>query len=275
MKELLQNQVIARLGATTLALILAGATPAGWAAANASMQDQDVLSRAEQVTLARDLRSSNAEQVMEAAYRIYDVPAEEWDGDVRRAIVDAYMRETKADFEQRILSGGEALTLRDMVWDIAFAGDPVVIPALLLTPTSTSALYELGEPAFRAVLDMVLSSSPGQFAEDMRRGVTPTMYADGLDALVVFVHNNGVDAFDRSTRSQLRDVALGTLQSARRWWMLIAAMPLAVALDDAAATAIVESLTDKQEIRARGFTHPGVIDRIARKAREALSGQMR
>ncbi len=241
----------------------------------ADASPQDVPSRAEQKALARDLRSGDAERVMEAAYRLYDVAAEEWDSDFRRAVADVYVRETKADFARRVLSGDEALTLRDMVWSIAFAGDPVVIPALLLTPTSPNALYQLGEPAFRAVLDMVLSSSPGQFAEDRGRGVTPTMYAGGLDALVMFVDNDGIDDFDGLAQSQLRAVALRTLQSARRGWMMIAAMPLAVAVDDAAAIAMVEALTDKAEIRARGVTHPGEIDMIAQKAREALTGRKR
>jgi len=243
----------------------------------ADASGQDVPSRAEQAALARDLRSENAERMMEAVYRLYDVPVEEWHSDFRRAVADVYVREEKRDFEQRVISGDRLVTLGDMVYMMGHAGDPVVIPALLLAPNpgATKALYGFGEPGFRAVLNMMLSSSPGQFADHPGRGVTSSQYLGGLDVLTMFVHNDGVDAFDRLTQSQLENVALRTLESARTGWLLVAAMPLAVAFDD--GVAMVESLTDTAEIRARGITRPELpVGWIAQKAREALSsGRMR
>lgn len=121
---------------------------------------------------------------MEAAVRLFDIPAEEWDDGFRRAVADVYVRETTRNHAQRVVSGERLLTLRDMVWDIAFTGDPMVIPALLVSPSppTVRALYELGEPAFRATLDMVSSFSPGQFAEDRGYVVNSDMYGIGVNA---------------------------------------------------------------------------------------------
>lgn len=106
-----------------------------WALSLPAISAQEAPSRAEQAALARDLRSTNAERVMEAAVRLFDIPAEEWDDGFRRAVADVYVRETTRNHAQRVVSGERLLTLRDMVWDIAFTGDPMVIPALLVSPS--------------------------------------------------------------------------------------------------------------------------------------------
>jgi len=92
--------------------------------------------------------------------------------------------------------------------------------------------------------------------------------------LVAFVHYDGVDAFDRPTQAQLRDVARRTLQLGKTPGVLFAGMRMTVVLDDSAAMAAVESLTDEAEIRARGVTDPWVIDWIAEAAKDAVNGQM-
>ena len=242
-------------------------------------QRPGTLSGTAQMAVARELRGTSAKQVMAAVDRLYDVPVEEWDGSVRQALVDAVLDEMMRTVDQKVLTGDEQFfTMSGLALDIAFEGDQVVIPALILFPEEgsgiTAALYELGEPAFRAVLHMMSSASPVHFADHRTQGVTQDMYSAGLDVLAAFVHYDGMDAFDRETQAELRALALRTLESATKWFPLGAGMRLALALGDPEALAAVEALTDRNTIRARGVTDRRQIDWIERDAKDAMAGRM-
>ena len=251
-----------------------------WAPLAVGLSSQETLSRAAQVALARDLRGTSAKQVLGAVNRLYGVPVEEWDGSLRQALADAVLDEMMRPRDQKVLDDvHQFVAMSDLALDIAFEGDTVVIPALILFPEGgpviTAALYELGEPAFRALLDMVSSALPVHFADHRTQGVTRTMYSDGLDVLTAFVHYDGVDTFDRDTQAELRAMALRTLESATMWVPLRAGMRLAQALGDPEALAAVEALTDRNTIRARGITDPRQINWIERDAKDAMAGRMR
>ena len=251
-----------------------------WAPLAAGLSSQETLPQAAQVALAHDLRGTSAKQVMRAVNRLYDVPVDEWDGSLRKALADAVLDEMMRPDDQKVLDDvHQFVAMSDLALDIAFEGDTVVIPALILFPEGgpviTAALYELGEPAFRALLDMVSSASPVHFADQRTQDVTRMMYSQSLDVLAAFVHYDGVDTFDRETQAELRAMALRTLESATMWFPLNAGMRLALALGDPEALAAVEALTDRNTFRARGITDPWEIDRIERDAKDAMAGRMR
>lgn len=230
------------------------------AAPGASAQDQS-----DQSILARDLRSSDVGEVFAALTAATALPLVEWTPGLRQALVDAIVEEVKRPRGAKVLDDHHQLgALVHQAINIANAGDPVAIPALVIFPVAgrniNEALDALGEPAFAAVLDMVSSFSSEHQGLQLERRDDEWMYAHGLNALAYIVSQRGAEAYGREANARMRAAAVRTLASPLHelgiYLVVPSAMRLAFALGDPESLGAIAALTDADQIRAQGVTDP-------------------
>ncbi len=156
--------------------------------------------------------------------------------------------------------------------ELGRSGDPVVIPAIVLFPMAGKDVYEtvlrFGRPGLTGVLGTL-----------SRKKTESWSYAHALTALAFFVDHWGVEAFDETTYSQMRYHAGRTLEFAHfstgSGLSLTSAILLASLLDDPGLRGMIAELAESPAaIRARGISCPPWVERIQRRAQDALDGRL-
>lgn len=237
--------------------------------------------RPRSAAIARDLKGTDGAKVMAALSAAGLIPLEEWNHDLRQALADAIVDELKRSRGAKVLDDHHqmaALTRKAM--EIARAGDPVVIPALIRFPVGGWKIYEalekLGEPAFVAILDMI-SSFYSETGGLSLRDDDDWMYSHGLLALAFFVDHRGADAFGDEARVRMEAAVRRTLNVPLHevgiHMVVPEAMWLGIALGDSESLEAVRTLTDANEVRARGVTDPQEVEQLRRRATDVLAGR--
>jgi len=117
--------------------LLAWAGGAGWLWAPGSITAQEERSAR---ALARNFRSEDGERVMRALVAFQRMPMEERSLELRQALVDALVQETRGP---RVLAGTEQFaSLAGTVLELGKACDPVALPAIVLFPMYGVGVYE-------------------------------------------------------------------------------------------------------------------------------------
>ncbi len=223
-----------------------------------------------QTALARDLRSDDAARVMSAFGSYQRLPMEQRSPELRQALVGTIIRNHEG--REPTYSVKEIQALIEAMLELGRSGDPVVIPAIVLFPQTGKDVYEMllqfGRPALAGVLGTLSREHMGS-----------TSYAAALEALAFFVDHRGVEAFDETTYSQMRDHAGRTLalahDSSGSRSSLNPAILLASLLDDPGLQGLIAELAESTSaIRARGIHNQRWVERIQRNAQDALDGRL-
>lgn len=226
---------------------------------------------ASQAAIARDLRSDAAAHVADALVLYKRIPEQQRSPELKRALVDAVVRHQMGIGSQR--SGELDASLVEEMLELGRSGNPVVIPALVLFPTTGQDVYEtlfrFGQPGLRAVLG-TLSQLESQV------GVYP--HGPALSALAYFVDHWGVEAFDDAIYAEIREHARKTLEfpwfSSGSGWSLGSAILLASLLDEPKLQELVADLAaSSAAVRARGVSERWARD-VWREAQDAVDGRL-
>jgi hypothetical protein len=223
--------------------------------------------------IARQLLLDNREQKMEALIRLQRLGTEPRSPELRSALIRTLGEENSLRRHRRkaIQRGEQVEPLTDDVYGstaqaVVAMRDPAAIPALAGAVGSglmvIRALVDFGEPAARAVLEVV--DSPGASPQDV----------DGaLLALRMMLENAGTRPLASETVREIHRAALQRLHGEQSAVVLRRAIDLALVLEDPEARRIVGILaSDPNEVMARGITDPDLIARTQEHAAQRLSG---
>ncbi len=226
-----------------------------------------------QAAVARQLLVEDREAKVEALVQAQRIRPDARSPELRVALIKALEQEN-ALRRARWQASRRGETLEPIMDDIYGSvaqevvemRDPRAIPALAGAVGSgmmvIRALVEFGEPAARAVLEVV--DSPN---------TTPQGVDGGLLALRMMVENSGIRPLSPDKWERIRRAALQHLTERQSTVVLWQAIDLAVVLDDPDLRRIVQLLaSDRNEVIARGVTDPDLIERIQKEARERLAG---
>ena len=246
--------------------LLAWAGGAGWLWAPGSITAQEERSAR---ALARDFRSEDGERVMRALVAFQRMPMEERSLELRQALVDALVQETRGP---RVLAGTEQFaSLAGTVLELGEACDPVALPAIVLFPMSGVGVYETVFRFGSLGLDAVLR-------EMSRANVESNVYRGGLDALAYFADQLGVAALDEATYAAMVGHARRALEFPYfqgSGWPLSSAILLASVLEAPELMALLPDLAESPEaLQARGVAGGRTAEWIHEEAQEAVEGRL-